>query len=457
MADYGRTIREIEAVRIKALEQEPFWSLVLCKMEIVVCTGYKGRPIATAATDGKHLWVNPDFWSKLTIQERVSLILHEAAHVALGHHVRRQERDPQWWNVAGDHAINNILRKEGNHIPDSWLCDPQFAGMAEERIYHEIFPGESGTLPPPPPDEPSDDGVHGDGPVVWVPKGESDDESDSGDSETEGEEDGDKGAGDKGTGSQTHSVPPPPSQPGEVWDATADDGSPLTEGEKDEKMREVVEDLQQAEHIAKQCGLDGSADRRRAVERITRPKMNWRNYLTRWFKDKGTPIGRTWSKPDRRALSQGMILPGPIKEGMEWAVLAIDVSGSIAPPELEAFFSHIELIRKQMKINRMTLLPFNHIALQTEIVELGPNDKIPRSLNIGGGTRFAPIFNWVRRQPKTPDGIIVFTDLCCADYGDPVPTSILWASTMEICHDKDHWRHNAPPFGEAIEIDISDD
>jgi predicted metal-dependent peptidase len=129
----------------------------------------------------------------------------------------------------------------------------------------------------------------------------------------------------------------------------------------------------------------------------------------------------------------------------------------LADEEFKAFVGHIESIRKNVKIEKITLVPFNSIILQDYIVELAPRDKFPKELRTGGGTAFAPIFNWVRRQKKTPDGIIIFTDLCCEDYGEPARTSILWASTDEVYKNYQGWYTNHPPFGEVVQVDISQD
>lgn len=434
--------REVEAIRIKVLEQEPFWAVVACKLDIIVCDEWYGRPVPTAATDGTYLWVNPEYWSGLTLGAKLTLMLHEIGHVALGHQLRRQERNQEYFNIACDHVINNILNEQGYDIPSTWMCDKQYAEASEERVYAKIYPGNHHQPPPPPGEKPGTEPPNG--PVVIVP---GDPEGDGPTVEVE--------VPTEGPGSEKGEGESPPAPPGEVWDATAPDGSALDDEQRQEKMRELTEDLQQAKHVAKTCGKSNGASLSRSVDRLVHPKMNWRSYMNRWIKEKGTPIGRTWSKLDRRSMVNRIYQPGEIKEGMEWLVLAVDVSGSIAYPEYKAFLAHIEAIRKTVKIQRITLLPFNHIVLQAEIVEIAADDTLPTDMRCGGGTAFSPVFNWVRRENKTPDGIIVFTDLCCSDYGDPVPTSILWASSEEVYKDKKRpWRSNHPPFGDAIEIDI---
>ena len=148
--------------------------------------------------------------------------------------------------------------------------------------------------------------------------------------------------------------------------------------------------------------------------------------------------------------------PGEVKDGIDWLLFAVDISGSVGRREYEAFASHMDKIRENVEVNRITMLPFNEIVQQKDIVELTKIDKTPTELWIGGGTAFSPIFNWVRRQPNEPDGIIVFTDLCCDDYGEPTRCPILWASTDEIYSEYEGWSFtNVPPFGDVVQIDLS--
>ena len=65
----------------------------------------------TAWTDGHSIGYNPNFIDGLSLDETKGLLAHEVMHIAAGHHVRRQNRDPKKWNIAGDHAINGLLSK----------------------------------------------------------------------------------------------------------------------------------------------------------------------------------------------------------------------------------------------------------------------------------------------------------------------------------------------------------
>jgi predicted metal-dependent peptidase len=70
----------------------------------------RGLP-ATAATTGPDLFYSATFIEQLSIREVCDLILHEAAHVFLGHHFRFEGKKPRTWNVAADLALNDYVKE----------------------------------------------------------------------------------------------------------------------------------------------------------------------------------------------------------------------------------------------------------------------------------------------------------------------------------------------------------
>jgi predicted metal-dependent peptidase len=88
-----------------------------------------------AATDGKGIVYNYDFFSSLSVKQRVTLICHELLHILLGHHLRLRGRDHELWNVATDYVINLILVEMGFEPLDNWLYDIQYKGMSAEDVY----------------------------------------------------------------------------------------------------------------------------------------------------------------------------------------------------------------------------------------------------------------------------------------------------------------------------------
>lgn len=89
----------------------------------------------TAWTDGRQLVINPVWFLTLTRRSQVALVAHELWHVAFMHMTRRDNRHPQLWNMAADHAINLMLLDHGYFFDMPCLADPRFTGMSAERIY----------------------------------------------------------------------------------------------------------------------------------------------------------------------------------------------------------------------------------------------------------------------------------------------------------------------------------
>lgn len=96
----------------------------------------------TAAVDDRgRLWVNPQFFEKLSVQEAGTVLYHELLHILLDHFSRRGERDPQAWNVAADLEINDNLLAEGLPLPKGALIPGQepFEDFPKDLLAEEYF------------------------------------------------------------------------------------------------------------------------------------------------------------------------------------------------------------------------------------------------------------------------------------------------------------------------------
>jgi hypothetical protein len=103
--------------------------------------------VKTLATNGTTCWINPKFWRQLTKEQRLSAVAHEMGHRMCLHSSRRGDRDPEIWNIAGDHVINLMLQEskfaklEGLTIDGkkwSWWCDAQYTGWTTEAVYDAL-------------------------------------------------------------------------------------------------------------------------------------------------------------------------------------------------------------------------------------------------------------------------------------------------------------------------------
>jgi predicted metal-dependent peptidase len=92
--------------------------------------------IPTAATNGKRVLYNPEFFMALSPEERVFLILHESMHCAYLHMERAKQMDKKRYNIAADHVINLQLIERGFKMPKIGLADPQYKELSTEEVYN---------------------------------------------------------------------------------------------------------------------------------------------------------------------------------------------------------------------------------------------------------------------------------------------------------------------------------
>lgn len=351
--------------------------------------------IPTAATDGRRLLYNPSFLAALNREEAVGLVCHEAMHVALAHHARREGRDPALWNVAADCAINHALREAGVTLPQGGVYPNQFGleeGKSAEWYYARL-------------------------PVkVMVPAG--------------GEGDGE---GQKGQGKA-----PDPGGCGGVIDPG--DGGPAACAQAEADAKVMAAAAANAARQLKRGTMPAALGR--LVDEILQPAVDWREVL-REFIQRNARNDYSWAKPNRRFVGQGIYLPGLDGEELGDLVVAIDTSGSIGGPILDQFAAEV---RSVLECNpaRLTVLwcdcAIQHV--QTWTPGDGDLQLEPRG---GGGTSHRPVFDYVRDNDLNPVALVALTDMA-TEFPEEAPDyPVLWAKVGEYdC---------TPPFGTVVEIE----
>ena len=98
--------------------------------------------IPTAATDGRDIFINPQFLGSLPSQQQDGALLHELLHAALLHPLRRRERQPELWNIAADIVVNGTILQQGFELPPGGLRDDKLAQLSVEEVYELLqLPG----------------------------------------------------------------------------------------------------------------------------------------------------------------------------------------------------------------------------------------------------------------------------------------------------------------------------
>ena len=130
-------LEQLAQDRQQLLLRWPFVGGVVMRMELVPV---RDDRLDTACTDGDNIFVDIDFYSKLTKDERLFVLAHEVWHSVLLHFARRQNRDRCLFNIAADLEIHFCLADEKMREPFVLPHDPDWRGLSAEEIY-ERLPG----------------------------------------------------------------------------------------------------------------------------------------------------------------------------------------------------------------------------------------------------------------------------------------------------------------------------
>lgn len=404
---------KLAAARARLILDRPFLGALALRLPMIEA----GPWCRSTATDMKHLYYNPAYIDRLSLSQVEFVLAHEALHCALAHFVRRDHRVQRKWDLACDFAINPILINDGLKPPPGALVLAQFENMTAEEIYpclddsldeetldQHLYDnhGEGGQGRQdnePPPEEPPQE-----------KKGRS--------GGAQGQEPGKPERGDRvkshPQGGETGSAA------GSAAEGTAP--APLTAQDRGDLAQKWQQYVASAAQQAQRAGKLGGA-LARVVDTWLAPRLPWRALLAHYCFDRAR-TDYNYMRPARR--EGDMILPS-LRSSQCDLVIAVDTSGSISDQELVAFVSEINAIKGALSA-RITLL-----ACDARLAEDGPwtfepweEFRLPRALHGGGGTCFAPVFEWVERQNLRPDALVYFTDADAA-FPDPAPPyPVIW-------------------------------
>lgn len=322
------------------------------------------EPLLTAATDGRYLYYNPEFWAKLAPQERMGVLAHEVMHCALNHFCRQLGRDSERWNIACDLAINEELVRSGLKLPPG-ACIPgvgPFAkfpkGLNAERYYDMIPPKPSG---------------------------------------------GGGGAG-KDPGGCGGVIP--------------------AQDEADEVQIQAKWQVAtaQAREAAKQAGTL-SADLERIAAGVIDPPLAWPAILRR-FVQLCSKNDYTWLHANRRHIARGLYLPSARSEDLGRVVITVDTSGSIDEKTLAQFSSEAQAVLDAFPCQVELLYHDVDVAhVQEWASDDGPITFEPKG---GGGTSHCPVFERIA-EGDPPTCVICLTDAYTVYPEEPPDYPVLWA------------------------------
>jgi predicted metal-dependent peptidase len=215
------------------------------------------------------------------------------------------------------------------------------------------------------------------------------------------------------------------------------EGSPA---EQEQQAAEWKVKVAQAAQAAKMMGKM-SAGLERMVESFLQPKVHWSDVLQRFIVKHKTD-DRSFARPNRRFIQQGMYLPSVTGEALGEMAFAIDCSGSIGQEEIDQYAAEILKVQQDHHPQKLHIIYFDSEVCHYDVYEQGEPPVIkPHG---GGGTAFSPVFQYMRDNDINPVACVFLTDLCCNDFGDAPEYPVLWVSTHS----------DQAPFGEIVMMEI---
>ena len=190
--------------------------------------------------------------------------------------------------------------------------------------------------------------------------------------------------------------------------------------------------------------------RRNADGGLEKPKVNWRTLLRR-FVDRASLRDYSFSRPNRRHIAGGILLPGRVPDRPSHIVAIIDTSGSINEDMLKQFKVELQNMLDDCAMDRLTIGCADTHLNREAVVSFVPGDLIKLLLTGGGGTDFRDAFGWATKElDDDVTAIVYFTDMCTSNFGDPGDIPVVWAIDGSHAGRDTHTCAYRAPFGEKI-------
>ena len=388
-------IEKLTTARVGLLLKAPFFGNMATRMRLVNADDW----CPTAATNGRDFYYNTKFVEKLTVKKLEFLFGHEILHCVLDHFGRVGSRDRQLSNIAQDYAVNQILVDEriGDKISEVKICyDSKYRGKAWEEIYDELYEK-----------------------------------------------------------AEKISMPQLLKELGDLLDEHIKEGDGAGEGDKEGKGKKPGMSKEEAQAIKdeiKQAMIQSAAAAgagktpagiMRMIKNLTEPKMDWRN-LVRQEIQSIIRNDYSFTRPNRKSMHSGAILPGMKEATTIDVAISIDMSGSIGEEDATTFLSEVKGIMDQYEDFKVNIWCFDtDIYNHQEITHDNAEDLLSYEPQGGGGTDFEANWEFMKEQGIAPKKFIMFTDgYPCGGWGDED-----YCDTIFVVKGNEH---ADAPFGQTV-------
>lgn len=337
--------------------------------------------IPTACTDGWNVKYNPDFVDSLDDAELRFLILHEnfghKAHQHLSVWRSLHIENAMLANQAADYFVNTSLHYADDG--EGFITMPKM-GIPPEEKYRG-----------------------------WSVKQIFDDLKQQGE-----DDDGQGDAGDM----DSHD-----------WDGAKD----VSDKKAESRAKEIDRAMRQGESLRKKMGK-GSGNDNGVFGNALSAKVDWREVLREFINS--TCAGKdesTWSKPNRRFLSEDIYMPSLQSIQAGELVIGFDTSGScFGGAEMTRFVSEIAGIVDMVKPEKLHIIYCDTDVSGHQVFEDGQFAVHNMKPTGGGGTDLMQLFKYVESKQIVPAACVFFTD-GYTDYDASGPSyPVLWAMSTKV-------------------------
>ena len=394
--------------RVGLLLRHPFFGNMATRMAVKNCDDW----CPTAATDGRTLYYNTQFFNMLTNKQIEFVIAHEILHCVFDHIIRREDRDPNIYNIACDYLVNNCLVRDkiGEIVTQIKIFqDFKYDNWSSEQVYDDIFDKYDE-------EELKQLGELLDEHVDW--------EKDiNGNTPSQKQSSKKSKKGKEGEGRPSYSK---------------------------EELRKIRDEIKESMISSAQAAGTGNlpGEIARMIKELTEPKMNWRE-LIRQQVQSTIRNDFTFQRPSRKGWHTNAIIPGMNFDNTIDICIGIDMSGSIGDAQGADFLGEVKGIMEEYDDYNIKVWCFDtKVYNEADFSPSDGSDLVEYEIMGGGGTDFMCNWAYMKEHDIVPKKFIMFTDGYAWDsWGDPD-----YCETLFVIH-SNRDKNLESPFGMSVHYD----
>lgn len=403
MLDKQEINHKLTQARSNIVMKHPFFGTLIMHLKMGLAQ------IGTAATDMKRILWDPEFISRISLEEAEFVMMHEVLHCALKHCMRGKTLNQQIFNIACDIVVNSsIMHSIGVRQFQVDGIEVMHLAPDGREGYHYTAKQVYDML------------------LVGIEKAEKEQKKSMQQAGLHKPKDGESGQIDN------H----------DIWD-TVDTEDAYLENQWKENLQEAV-------RKSKNAGMYISSVRELVDEYAHRAKIDWRSVLHDFIRVVHEKYDFTFSPYDRRFTESDFMLPAFHEIDTEkvsnlW--FAVDTSGSISNEMLGLVLAEIRAAVQQLE-NISGRISFFDTAVSEPLEFDGEIKFADTKIKGGGGTSFAAVFEYMQNHmsDNLPAAVILLTDGYCTF---PAQKAAMEVPVLWIIVDSDV----KPPWGTVTYVE----